>query len=490
MRVLDILLEASIFSRANTYSFGHKVKLSSESSKGKIALEKILDAIPDFKPNEELEWVEKAPAKAPRILLGSSSGNERYFKRANGEIFALVGADSSIESVLNHANKYNRGDIAEAILGAAISAKLIKRGSDRIGEISADDIRNILKTALKKTNKLLIFTVVDKNSQIADKITYSLRLPSGSMDAIRNVKNWPKWEDLFQGAMSYANSADADRYSNYFYKNGKVDEVIITSDGVSGQKDRKTDIVAKVKDPTSPSGYRDLKNAAISLKADSSKYGQSTAGGLKQSKEQWLEAAKRLFEPFGITIDMPARNTKDILNFYIGIYKQAADKLNSALAGSSANKETTFVEKVADVIHSHGAGNVPNLRLVNLEKGGYSLHSFAILKKRLIDNNIDLAAKFAVGPRSGKPIIYIYDKNSKSVLTAIRFYLTEKASTSYFEKGDLLHDLTKIEKVKAPVPQPAPIAPQPVPPQPVPPAPVAQPTPVTKPSIPVPDENI
>jgi len=457
MRVIDILLtEASIFSRG-TYSYGHKVQLSAESAKGKLALEKIRAVISDFVPNEKLEWVEKASAKAPRIVLGTGS-TERCFKRANDQIFVLVGSDSGIESVLNHADKYNRGDIAEAILGAGITAKLIKRGLDKIGQITIEDVQHVLGKAVKNNN--LTFTVEDKNSQVADKIVFGVRLPSGSLDAIRNDKNWPKWNDLFTGATAYANSSDAERYSNYFYQNGKIDEVRIISDGVSGQKDRKTDIqgVVKTTDPvTGQVSERFLKNIDISLKADSLKYGQSTAGGLTQTKDKWLVAAKRLFEPFGITIDMPSKNTNTLLGFYLGVYKQAETKMKAKISGSNTNKEASFVEKVASVIQSHGAGTQPNLKLINLEKGGYSIHSFAILKQRMIAEKIDLDVRMTIGARSGKPNLEIFDKTSGRILTKIRFYLTEKAATSYFEKGELLHDLTKIVKTKQPVDQ-APVA--------------------------------
>jgi hypothetical protein len=464
MRVIDILLtEASIFSRTGTYSYGHKVKLSAESAKGKIALERIQDQLPNFVPNEELTWVAPTAKPTAVVVLGRDS-NMRYFKRPNGEVIAFQGSDSGIEAVINHSNKYNRGDIAEAILGASITAKLIKRGIDKIGEVSVDDVQKVLANAVRKVGTELQFTVEDKNSQIADKISFLLRLPSGSMDAVKNKKNWPKWNDLFAGATAYANSHDAERYSNHFYKNGKIDEVRIVSDGVSGQKDRKTDIQGLVTttDPaTGQVSQRTLKNIDISLKADSLKYGQSTAGGLKQTKKEWLVAAKRLFEPFGITIEMPSRNTSSLLDFYIGVYKQAEKKMKEKIAGASVGKEASFVETVADVVQSHGAGTQPNLKLVNLEKGGYSVHSFAILKQRMLAEKINLDVRMTVGARSGKPNIEIFDKTSGRILTKIRFYLTEKAATSYFEKGDLLHELTRIIKGKSAVSTPTvPAAPQ------------------------------
>ena len=111
------------------------------------------------------------------------------------------------------------------------------------------------------------------------------------------------------------------------------------------------------KDPeTGKELTRTLKNVDISLKADSVKYGQHSSGGLTKTAEVWLESAKRLFDPLGITVEMPARGKTDILKFWTAIYKQAADKLNKELANASFAKETTFVEKIADLITLHGSG--------------------------------------------------------------------------------------------------------------------------------------
>ena len=109
--LINIILEASIFSRG-TYTFGHKVKISVESAKGKHLLELIQQAIPNFEPNEELEWVKDPGPDAVLIPFGRAS-SERYFKRANGEYITIQGSDSTIEGALNHAGRFNRGDIAE-----------------------------------------------------------------------------------------------------------------------------------------------------------------------------------------------------------------------------------------------------------------------------------------------------------------------------------------------------------------------------------------
>ena len=445
MRFQQFVAEASIFTRG-AYTYGHLVRVAADNKEGKLLIDKIQEfGSSDFVPGEVLKWVPAPESlKGVPIVPFKASNNVKYFERENGQVFGIQGGDSSIQSALNHASKFNRGDIAEGILGAALTAKLIKRGSDRIGTVNIGDIHTVLGRAIEK-GSALVLRVEDKNSQIADVIEYTLRLPSSSMVAIKDKKNWPRFDDLFSSALEYVNDSDVNKYANFFYKNGKVDEVDIISDGVSDQKGRKTDVVARVKDQKTGE-FKDLKNVDISLKADSNIYHQHSSGGLTKGKDVWLASAKALFEPLGITLEMPNKGTNNILTFWIAIYKQAATKLDSVLKGASANKETAFIEKMAEQIAKHATRDNKNLKLLSFFKGSYSIHSFNILKQRLIRNNIDLAAELKVGPRSGKPSIEIFDRNSGELLTAVRFYLSESASTNYWEKGPLLHELTRIVK--------------------------------------------
>jgi hypothetical protein len=470
MRALEIIKEASVFTRG-TYSYGHKVKAAANAEKGKKLAAAIKQVVPDFSENEELEWVEKVPKGTP-IVPFSKSDNIRYFKRTNNTYIGLQGSDSSIESGIVHAGeniKFNKGDIAEGILGAAITAKLIKRGSDKIGTITPEDVKTVLANAVKNAGTELNYTVKDKNSSMADTISFTIKLNGPSLEIISNSAQWPKFESLFNSTAHYANTADAERYSNFFYANGKVDEIKISSDGLSGQKSRKTDVQAVVTttDPvTGKTKERTLKNIDISLKADSSQFGQIGTGGLSGGFEKWMQSARKLFEPFGIVLDEPTkRGTKNnMVNFYVDMYKQAGDKLHQELTNASVNKETSFVEKIADVIFHQATLKVPNVRVVNLEKGESSIHSFAALKSRMLSAGIDLAASVSIG-RSGYPTIAITDIKSNQVLVKIRYFSTKIADKTahVFEKGPLLHQLTMITKKRTnaqpgvePVQQPQP----------------------------------
>ena len=451
MRAFELLAEASIFSRG-TYSYGHKVAIAINSKSGKKLLDIVQQELPDYGPEEVLTWVENPPANSVTVNF-SKSANQRHFLRSNDSGITIVGSDKSIESALNHAGeaiKFNKGDIAEGVLGAAITAKLIKRGKERIGDITEEDVRNVLASAVSKANDTLVYEVNDKGSNIADKIVFSIKLNAPSLKIISDKDQWPKFQSLFPSSAHYANSPDAERYSDYFYKNGKVDEVYITSDGLSGQKSRKTDVSVVVKDPATGK-VRNLKNVDISLKADSKQFGQIGTGGLTGGYEKWMSSAKKLFEPFGITMsDVSTKGSKqDIVTFFKAAYIQAGEKLNQELAGANIRKETSFVEKVADVIFHQATLKAPNVRIVNLEQGAATIHTFASLKQRMLEKGVNLTANTSIG-RSGYPTITIADQNSGKVLVKIRYFSTKLGDKSahVFEKGPLLHELTILTKEK------------------------------------------
>jgi hypothetical protein len=466
MNVLDILSEASLVSGAKSYSYGHAVRLKDSPTAMKGGVQKILDAVPGLENDEKLEWIDpksvnKKTDEVYSVILGRG-GDTLFFRREDNSVLSIQGPVKTIEGLLLHYESFNRGDIAEGLLGAALTAKLVKRGGDRIGKIDITDIKNVLKQAVTRGDNTMVVRVNDKNSEIADNVNFYLRLPTNSMAFIKTPANWDRVQDLFSSALEYCNGVDAERYSNYFYRNGKVDDVRITSDGVGGSKERKTDVQAVVyeTDPiTGKKTKRDLKNVDISLKADSDTIGQMTSGGLQAKPEVWLANANEMFNQLGVSVIMPSKGKNDIISFWNDVYKQAFNQLKTILAGSNANKETAIIEQIADFLEKQGSqqldketntwGVNKNLKLLSFKGGTYTMHSFAILKKQLIDKGINLDVKLVVGKASQKPKIVFFDTGATGLaLAEIRYTQGAKKSSNYFTKGPLMSELTKIEKHK------------------------------------------
>ena len=488
MRFSEFITEASIFSKPERYPYGHKVRVAIGNKKGKALLDIIQGEIPDFNPSEDLEWVAKGPKKdVIDVGAGSDIG---WFKRPDGSVFGIKGSGKVWEKCLTHApgqkgsTAENKGDLSEPVLSAAVVAKLIKRGADRIDDITEEDVKYVLNQAISSHGQT--FSVNDKNSKIADNITFTIALRAPTLEFMADPRFWDVYGKLLPSAVHYANSGQIDRYADYFYLNGKADSIVIRSDGQSEQKSRKTDIEATV-------NGRRLKNLNISLKAGSPHIGQVGGGQLNKPTEEkgiWFNA-NRLFGPLGVDIPKPTRAITSKVDYWVKAYKLAAKHLKSELKGKDAKDEAGVIKRLSDMATAHGTSGDPNIKLVSLHPSGgtSSVHSFKNLYNKLIVDDIDLTCEYREGTSkvSGdpRPELRIIDKTSGQPLLYIRYSSTEdeKKIWNTIEMKDLLKRLTTLEYTKAtkPAQQLAPAA-APVAPAPAEPAPVAQePQPVPEP---------
>lgn len=453
MRVQELLAEASIFTRADKYSYGHKVR-----AKGKLA-QVLQQEIEDFNPNEDLEWIKSAARGAPVIEFGKGN-TPRSFKRPDGTTFTVLGTDSAIQGSLNHAPgqkgsvEGNVGDLSEPVLSAAVVAKLIKRGADSIGDIDEQNVIDTLNAAINSGDSS--YTVRDRNSKIADTIKFTVAVREPTKAFMQRPDFWDMYRKMLPSAVHYANSGQIDRYADYFYKNGKVDSVYIRSDGMSDQKGKKTDIEAFVRDEQTGE-MRALKNLKISLKAGSSQFGQQGAGTVTAdplSPKGIYQSSVNFFSPLGVNLAPPARAPKDKISWWKKAYIQAARQLKDFLRGEDARTEAGVISKIASMISYHATKGDETVRLVQLGKSGIStVHSFRGLVQKLIDQNIDLDVSYREGQSKNgepRPEISIFDRNSKKVLIKIGYHATadNKKIWNAITMEPLLSELTSMIRPK------------------------------------------
>ena len=478
MRSREFLSEASIFTRPERYTFGHKVKIAATSSKGKVLLNKIQDAIPTFDPTEELEWVSINNSEisgAVNIDLSGNRGtsNRRYFKRPDGEYISIEGTDSAIQGGLIHASgqkgsvEGNIGDLSEPVLSAAVVAKLIKRGGNSIENIDSNDVIRTLNAAVDRGDSS--YTVTDKNSKVADIIKFTVAVREPTRIFMQRPDFWEKYGTLLPAVVHYANSGQIDRYADHFYKNGKVDVVWVKSDGMSDQKGKKTDIEAFVK--TEDGSVKPLKNLKISLKAGSSQFGQQGAGSITadvNSVKGVLQSTRNFFEPLGVDIPQPYTNITNKVSWWTAAYKTAFQQLKTALAGQDTRTESGVVAKIASMILHHSTKGDEQVRLVQLSKKGVStVHSFSKLKQKLIDENINLTVSYREGKGANgdpRPELNIYDATSGKSLVKLAYHATgdNKKIWNSITMEVLLSELTTMSRspqAAAPVTAPSPAPP-------------------------------
>jgi len=467
MRSREFLSEASIFTRTDKYSFGHKVRVGATSAKGKALLGAIQTTVPDFDPTEDLEWVDKAPRRTPTIQFGKGDV-VRYFKRPDGTFLAIAGTDSAIQGGMVDApgqkgsTEGNVGDLSEPVLSAAVVAKLIKRGADNVDAVTAEDVMTALNSAVNSGSSS--YTVADKNSKIADTIKFTVAVREPTKVFMQRPDFWQQYGAMLPSAVHYANSGQIDRYADHFYKNGKADLVTVVSDGMSDQKGKKTDIEAFA-------NGKPLKALKISLKAGSSQFGQQGAGSLTADvgsvKGVW-QSTVNFFSPIGVEIAQP-RKVSDKVTFWTKAYKDAYRQLKAKLASADARSESGVVANIAAMVVNHATKGDESVRLVQLSKKGVStVHSFKNLTDKLLADHIDLTVSYREGISNNgepRPELNIYDTTSGKSLIKLGYHATgdNKKIWNSVTMEPLLSELTTMlrpvpqQPAPAPAQQPAPV---------------------------------
>lgn len=400
-----------------------------------------------------IELVDLATVSEFDATLQLGRGQDRYgFKNDKGQTWLAVGSNSAIQNPLVHYTASgaetpkvtNKGEIAEGILGAAMFAKFTKRRADEnIATVTPNDISNILSQLKMTGEDTYQVTVNDANSQIADIISFVLKLKTGPYKDLMDPTKRNLIANEFLSASAYVNSPMAERYSKYFYLNGKADEISIVADGAASETDKKTDVWVGVKEATGQMRYLKL-NTSLKI------------GGIKQFGQVGgadMTSMIKLWNYFGIDVSkytaqfdtLSRENQFEALSY---IYKLVTEELARNLMGDNDTDEAQFVDILAHAITHFATLGDSNVELVDFDKGGFKILRFKNLKEKL--SKVNLTATY----RSDKarPEIIIHDvANPKRILLHIRVKIeTLKSGNVYIrsiiEKGKLLEEITIVQQ--------------------------------------------
>lgn len=334
----------------------------------------------------------------------------------------------------------NRGDVAEVILGAAVTAKF---AASPPNAITKKDIENVIaKVITSKAVKLTRPDMAKGGTNINDNINFTVGVPKAAWDFISKKQNWSSVDDLFKSSMTYVNS---DRrlglQCKALYRNLKTNTVKVDSDGTGDQKGTKADIKLIVDGKVT-------KNQ-ISLKVKGGEQFAQVAGiTFDKQVKIWgdlgvdVSSKKASFEKLLAKADLEARfkdrdtiNQTDIAenvrNAAADVYKYAASELQKDF------KNGTNLDKIASFIKSGATKNDENIEFVKLKSGGFQRARFG---KKFIQNLKNLAPKLKIEyVKSGSdPYVTIYDpsvgnvSSNKARLIRIRAKYTAESSG----KGD------------------------------------------------------
>lgn len=376
------------------------------------------------------------------IKLNTSAGITPLSKFQKTAEFGGLGGDTS-EKISN------KGEVAEGILGASLFAKLLARVRGKIAVISGDDIWRVIDTLKETQTDHYQVKIKDaaKNA-VNDSIQYTLKLKKGPYTDIMDPAKRAMLSDLINSAVEYANSPDAQEYSEYFYLNGMPDVIHVITDGISESTTKKSDIEVVITDPKT--GKQTHQQLNLSVKAGSDQVGQVGSG--KPGEE--FSTQQEMWNRFGLDMTPfkeefeKTNKEQGLLNAFELLYRHADSFLQELLTGDYDDAEYLFIKDVVKAIDYFATLNDPSVILVNMEKGTYDVLSFANLEPKL--KGVELSSRYR--ETTATPQIEIFDKNSGSILLKIR---TKRETTkgggtyirNYIEKGPLLKELASIKKM-------------------------------------------
>lgn len=470
--LLNILTEATIAD----YPMGTSYLVSGSEKGRAMAAALAHQGINIEEPMISVDQSEVDPKQIKATVGKNKPGvASQSFLDADEQLWVYYGGATGMGSCFVHADKLaNRGEIAEGILGAAMFAKFTKRApSAEIAQVSVQDIERILNSLNSKEKDVYSVTVKDADNKHADTVTFDLWLKTKPYQDLMDLKKREALKHEFASAAAYVNTPNAERYSRYFYINGKADDIEIIANGANAasEKSSKVDVFVKV------NGKKLRLNTSLKV------------GGVKQFGQvggSELGSMEKLWRYFGVDVNpyvkkyekMRGQDQFQALEY---MYRSIADQLSAELAGDNDTEEAKFITNISNAVSYFATLGEKNVELVDFSKGGFKILRFGDLVQKMRSVNLTASYKEA----KGRPEIGIHDvANPKRELVSIRVKIENKKEGPYvrniIEKGPLLEELTQVQQGKwadaagsktiarpqavkpAPVAKTAPVAKQPV----------------------------
>jgi hypothetical protein len=434
--LINLLTEATIadYPMGTTY-------LVSGSEKGRAMAAALAHQGIDIEEPMTAIGPEEVDPKQIKAHVGKNAPGvaSQAFRDADGKVWVYYGGATGMNAAFVHADKLaNRGEIAEGILGAAMFAKFTKRApSSEIAQVTVEDIERVLNQLRSKEQDVYSVTVNDADNQHADTVTFDLFLKTKPYQDLMDLKKREALKQEFSSAAAYVNTPNAERYSRYFYINGKTDSIEIIANGAIAEKESKVDVYVKV------NGRKLRLNASLKV------------GGIKQFGQvggSEFSSMIKLWQFFGVNAVPYAKQFEehrgtDQFAALEYMYRSIADQLSRELAGDNDTEEAKFVTNIANAVSYFATLGEKNVELVDFSKGSFKILRFNDLVQKMRGVNLTVSYKEA----KGRPEIAIHDlTNPKRELVSIRVKIENKKNGEQYvrniiEKGPLLEELATVQ---------------------------------------------
>ena len=382
----------------------------------------------------------------------------------------------------------NLGDIAEAVLGAAISAKFALGGRN----ITTNDVIRVLKDVVA-TGVAEGETDYQTIGVIEDNFKFTLTLNSASMkplkiwiddeDPMGAVGNLllvteyevakTKLDDMQKQVKDAVEYANTNKRAATAVDKAKLElegknEIRIISDGGDAANQTSTKVDLKLE-------YDDQPQRLLSLKAGTVKQFGQVSGGEWETASDFFESIFKFRLPDTMKQEFGFKSSKEEdykeHNYTQGpfakLYSEMAKQVQAYTAGDDASKEYKLVQNVYDAINWHATRGEEGVTMVILSPSKKIAYKELAFDARLLSalelydlrvtNDVGLSTHkiSVIGELKGKEAVKTLGKdgaeklNPKSVLVQLSTRTSAGAIRNVVEMGNLLKELANVEKLDA-----------------------------------------
>jgi len=360
----------------------------------------------------------------------------------------LETTDSKVKTItigsLNKPNvKYNLGDMAEGVVGAAITARFIYKNRNINSRLVFGVLRALAKSGTtnypgKKGKQVeRTFKSANENPKIMDDVRCFISLAEVNMMALLAKNNETMLKEYVDSAVKYANSNNVKKWAKLVYENNRYDKIEVLSDGLGGQKTTKVDVSVKI---TNDKGELMPVDILVSLKAgDVKQFGQVSGAEFEKQEELWEQL-------FGYKSNIRSlKNKYDKLMFTDKKPDEAVflvySTVTKLLARDLRSNPDKVLQSLSKAINYFATLNEENVTLVQVGGGKAKVYKFDDIYNAI--SGREYTAEIKTGA-SGLPTIII--KSGRDSLIQFRVKQEFKSDGSpyirnYIEKLSLLGDL-------------------------------------------------
>jgi hypothetical protein len=330
-------------------------------------------------------------------------------------------------------NGSSRGVYNEIILAIAIFYKF-KKGGQEINE-------GEVKSGLKKLSQTQQGFQANTSTGDNVKLIIGDKGPKLTAD-LQDTNNIQLMNEEITGNTGFANvDLDTEKFSKIFAKNKKPDNIIVKQMG--GERSKIDVLLSYDKD-----------GDTVNIKGYSAK---TFSPRLDNTDVNTLEAVSKYFAPFGVNIDVTKYQEIDkkvsSTELFKNVFQKVVDFGNALLEKDNESGERIFVNAMMKFVKTAMTGGEDDFLLVDISKGDFSTHDFAVLMNNL--DKVNLSIRLRTFAKSGQPMIEIFDSKSNLNLLILRYTYSEpRVSKSsgklpgrnriFVDAGPLFKQLSKV----------------------------------------------